>query len=173
MKVCSKCGIEKSFDCFGKNKRLKDGLAHWCKVCCSNAGKEQYQKNKQRVLEYQKQYRAENREQILKTKKVWKAKNREKVTDINRWSKRKATYGISKDQFLSLLDQQNHTCAICDRSVGISSCVDHCHNTGVVRGILCDTCNTALGMLGDDLKGLMRAVEYLKGVKYDIHSKAA
>lgn len=39
--------------------------------------------------------------------------------------------------------------------------VDHCHDTGRVRGMLCHGCNTALGKLGDNVAGLRRALEYL------------
>ena len=44
-------------------------------------------------------------------------------------------------------------------------CVDHCHTTGNVRGLLCDTCNTALGKFRDNIDLLNEAIKYLK--KYE------
>lgn len=162
MKFCTRCKSNKELTEFGKNRRTKDGLSVWCKPCCSEHGKLQYAKSKERVLEYQKQYRKLNLDKVRQTKKIWKAKNKEKVSDINRWSKRKQAYGITKDQFFDLLEKQNNGCAICSKPVGISSAVDHDHDTGKVRGILCDPCNTSLGIFGDNLQGIMNVVSYLE-----------
>lgn len=162
MKVCTRCKTEKELSLFGKNKRTKDGLSVWCKACCSEHGKQQYEKSKDRVLAYQKEYRLANADKIRGVKKSWKAKNKEKVNDINRWSKRKRAYGITKDQFFELLEKQDYGCAICRKTVGISSAVDHDHDTGKVRGILCDPCNTSLGIFGDNLQGVMNVVDYLE-----------
>lgn len=56
------------------------------------------------------------------------------------------------------------TCQICQRteSDGVTMCVDHCHQTGSLRGILCNNCNAAIGMLNDDLGLLAKAAEYLE-----------
>lgn len=53
-------------------------------------------------------------------------------------------------------------CEICRRTSKKALCLDHCHVTGLFRGWLCDLCNRGLGMLGDDLEGLKRAVTYLE-----------
>jgi hypothetical protein len=61
-------------------------------------------------------------------------------------------YGITKQQYDALLDRQGNKCALCPRSfVGYEGkiCVDHCHVTGVVRGILCHWCNYNLGYMED------------------------
>ncbi len=75
-------------------------------------------------------------------------------------------YGLTVDQFNSLLANQNHSCACCKRKEpgGAHNTwhVDHCHVTGTVRGILCYHCNVGIGHLGDDLDGLLKAVEYLR-----------
>jgi len=79
-------------------------------------------------------------------------------------------YGLTIDQAFKILDQQNHTCKICkvkisfDQSDGFSrACIDHCHSTMKVRGILCGNCNTAIGMLGDDITVIQSAASYLQG----------
>lgn len=70
------------------------------------------------------------------------------------------TYGLTLDELNGLADSQGGLCAICgtkpERPV-----VDHCHESGKVRGILCDTCNRCLGLLKDDPTVLMSAAAYL------------
>jgi hypothetical protein len=74
-------------------------------------------------------------------------------------------YGISMQEFHELLEYQNGGCAVCGKpieAVRRRMNVDHCHETGQVRGILCTGCNTGIGHLGDTVEGLQRAIEYLK-----------
>ncbi len=60
-------------------------------------------------------------------------------------------FGINNDQYEAMLEEQNHLCLICNNKddCGRRLAVDHCHTTGKIRGLLCTTCNTALGLLGD------------------------
>lgn len=69
-------------------------------------------------------------------------------------------YGITKADFDSLMLAQGGLCPIC-RDPLTAPHVDHDHRTGAVRGILCMSCNVALGHLGDDVGRVSRAVEYL------------
>jgi hypothetical protein len=71
-------------------------------------------------------------------------------------------YGITKEAFTQMLDNQNHSCAICE--IGInekSSHIDHCHSTGKVRGVLCEKCNKGLGQFDDNVNYLSNAIKYL------------
>lgn len=72
------------------------------------------------------------------------------------------TYGLTLPELDEMKESQDGKCAIClvepERSV-----VDHCHDTGKVRGILCDTCNRAIGLLKDDPEILISAARYLRG----------
>ncbi len=77
----------------------------------------------------------------------------------------KKNYGIAYVHYLELLKQQEGKCAICKRvpdqtehSLGI----DHCHETGVVRGLLCSNCNVGLGNFKDNGEYLEAAYMYLK-----------
>ena len=70
-------------------------------------------------------------------------------------------YGISYDEYEDLLDKAGRKCQICG-GLGQYLCVDHCHETGKVRGILCSSCNKALGTFGDNLEGLLKVVKYLE-----------
>jgi hypothetical protein len=61
----------------------------------------------------------------------------------------RTTYGLSLAEVNALLAQQGSTCASCGDAL-TKFCVDHCHVTGTVRGILCHHCNVALGHLRDN-----------------------
>lgn len=108
------------------------------------------EKHKQSISEYQKKYRIENDFSEYKAK--W---YREKRFD---------KYGITKQDFELMLGLQNHACKICSTSFTetVRPYIDHCHNTGQVRGLLCFHCNTGLGHFKDNKEILSKAVEYLK-----------
>lgn len=85
-------------------------------------------------------------------------------------------YGITLEDFTRLIAKQNFRCKICSRFLhiyqpgkGLSggtrpnvACVDHCHKSGKVRGILCGPCNVAIGKLDDDPKRCRLAARYLE-----------
>ena len=73
-------------------------------------------------------------------------------------------FGINNDQYEAMLEEQNHLCLICNSKddCGRMLAVDHCHTTGRVRGLLCTNCNTALGLFGDKIELLQKALEYIK-----------
>jgi coenzyme F420-reducing hydrogenase beta subunit len=71
----------------------------------------------------------------------------------------KSKYGIDIKQYQTMLNAQSGSCALCEKSDDL--CVDHCHETGKVRGLLCRQCNSAIGKLGDNAAGLQRALSYL------------
>jgi hypothetical protein len=79
----------------------------------------------------------------------------------------RTSYGITVDDYDRMFKMQRGRCAICgttDPGQGKKNlCVDHCHKTKVVRGLLCHTCNRALGLLSDSVKVLEKAATYLKG----------
>ena len=78
------------------------------------------------------------------------------------WMKR---YGITREDYNEWFHSQNGSCAICNvhqNEFGYSLAVDHDHETGKVRGLLCMGCNTGLGKFGDCIEGLEAAIEYLR-----------
>lgn len=91
-------------------------------------------------------------------------KNRDENLVRQRESKYKNNYGISIDQFNDMHSAQGGVCAICGKEStdGKSLHVDHCHDTGSVRGLLCNRCNPALGALGDSVEMLSKAIRYLE-----------
>ncbi len=78
----------------------------------------------------------------------------------------KRNYGITLEVYDRMYEQQNGLCAIC-RLPQLSKrntrfCVDHDHDTGQVRGLLCDSCNRGIGLLKDDPRLLENAAQYLR-----------
>lgn len=86
-------------------------------------------------------------------------------TDTYLWK----TYGVSYEWYLKKLVEQEHKCAICGgegfrmKDRGVLLVVDHCHDTGNVRGLLCHNCNRALGLFKDSAESLKQALTYLEG----------
>lgn len=74
-------------------------------------------------------------------------------------------YGITAEDYARMGRRQRWRCAICGRPpypAGTRLVVDHCHETGRVRALLCHTCNTALGLMGDKAERLDAAARYLR-----------
>jgi hypothetical protein len=71
-----------------------------------------------------------------------------------------AKYGISLDDYLAMYLAQGGLCLICNKKTDL--CVDHCHSTNKVRGLLCDKCNQGIGCLNHDIAQLENAIRYLK-----------
>ena len=89
------------------------------------------------------------------------------VKDIEKRSKFKTQYGITLDDYYSMLKRQGDGCGICkEKTPGGRTkffVVDHCHTTGKVRGLLCTKCNRGLGLFNDNTDKLLNAINYLKG----------
>jgi hypothetical protein len=80
----------------------------------------------------------------------------------------KRRYGIGIDRYNEMLAEQNGSCAICGKAEGneirgkvVALAVDHCHDTGKIRALLCSNCNTALGLFNDDVALLAKARAYV------------
>lgn len=77
------------------------------------------------------------------------------------------TFGVDDSTYQGMLESQQGVCAICKgtNKNGKALAVDHNHATGDIRGLLCISCNTALGKFRDSEELLLRAINYLKGVE--------
>ena len=126
---------------------------------------------------YQKQYREANKDAITKTRRQYERDNAEVIAakrkedywgdrDLAHTKGRQAAqarttkYGITAEEHTALLERQSGVCAICqqpDKRLG----VDHAHETGVVRGLLCNNCNNGLGRFFNDPERLAQAIRYL------------
>ena|ERR1700677_313284 len=134
MKKCPQCNEIKELADFSKDKRRKDGHACWCKECNSAYLRARYKADPVKHAEQGKQWRLEN--------------------PLYRKTANLRDYGLTIEQFDIMRKQQNYCCAICninEDKLPKKLHVDHNHDTGKVRGLLCGNCNTALGLLKENL----------------------
>lgn len=139
---CSKCSLFLPWVAFNINSKGKNGRKSICRKCTQKASKE-----------------------LLDKRKI---ENPEFLVERNRKKMLKSNYGLSLEDYEELLKNQKFKCAICstkENKVSENMFVDHCHKTGVVRGLLCYHCNTLLGMAKDSTDTLKRAVDYLENLK--------
>jgi hypothetical protein len=141
------CGEEKPLDLFYNKKGGRLGKTPSCKLCTDV-------KNKKHA----------NSPSAKKAKEVWKVKNYVR----NRSYDTLTRFGIDYPTYLEEVDtrlaQQGGVCAICHKSPYKGKrgpVLDHCHESGTIRGVLCWTCNSAIGHLEDDPETLHRAIDYL------------
>jgi Recombination endonuclease VII len=90
------------------------------------------------------------------------AEFRERLLERQNERRHALVYGLSKEDYRRLLAAQNGLCAVCDEKPERRLCVDHCHATGEVRGLLCGNCNTAIGLLADDPERMLAAARYVR-----------
>jgi hypothetical protein len=87
-----------------------------------------------------------------------------KYREKKRRSHLKQAYGISAEQYAAMLAAQGGLCGICKKA-DRRLCVDHCHDTQTVGGLLCRMCNLGLGCFNDDPELLRAAIAYLERVR--------
>lgn len=130
---CSKCRKILSFDAFGNQNGGQAGLASRCYHCVNSRRRWRREQDPLRV-----------KRQELKHRKKSRAKR----------------YGMTLEQYDTLLIDQCGRCAICDVQLKVPY-VDHDHTSGAVRGLLCLSCNTGLGHFKDNAQRLARAIAYV------------
>jgi hypothetical protein len=162
MKKCRTCGLEKPLDDFYRASGTKDGHRGECKVCDLERKRQRYLADPETAIARVKRWQQANSDRVNEYHRVRRAKPEVKRADRANHLMRK--YGITIEQYDELLAQQGGGCAICGREPrpDISLHLDHDHETGQLRGILCFRCNNALGDLDDDVSLLREAVRYLE-----------
>lgn len=163
-KICFKCKKEIVLEDFHKHKSHKDGFTSSCKKCNNKTNKHNYKKYKDKRLEWAKKYRLGHKEELKKWGKDWYKKNKDKVKNYALMQK----YGITLDDYNLMFIKQNGCCVICGKhqsEMAHSLAVDHSHESGQVRGLLCDGCNVVLGYTNDDIDILKNMISYLE--KYE------
>ena len=121
---------------------------------------------KQCHSEYMRAYYAADPERKIRHAVLtnrWMRDNPERFARANRAGKIRRSYGITQEVADQTLVAQNGRCAICRHTLDASNPpkIDHCHATGVFRGILCQRCNAGLGLFHDKVEWLERAIAYL------------
>jgi hypothetical protein len=144
---CNTCGGNKPTAEFYKASKLRRGHYATCRLCWD---------------ERSRLYRHMHKEKCSQTRARWAKKNKNKKSALSRKSALKTRYGLSVEAFHSLHDKQEGKCAICQTPLEIASArVDHCHSSGTVRGLLCNSCNIGLGAFRDDPTRLIAAAEFI------------
>lgn len=129
-------------------------------------------KHRKQVYAQTMEWRRKNPEKVKQYRQTYKERHPEKYTEKNFRTK---VYflrqvNLTFDEFKKLLIKQKMVCAICGKpesskhqsgTIRLLS-IDHCHKTNKVRGLLCKKCNSGLGMFGDDITLVEKAVKYLK-----------
>lgn len=103
----------------------------------------------------------EKKQKSREATKRWRVKNKKHVAEYMRRASRRRRYGLSDEIFQELLKIQGGKCAICRDEFTRTPSVDHDHDTGRIRGLLCSPCNTGLGLFKESYARLVSAVEYL------------
>tara|TARA_B100001057_G_scaffold434938_1_gene464927 strand:+ start:171 stop:773 length:603 start_codon:yes stop_codon:yes gene_type:complete len=174
-KVCPQCGEEKAltFDNFYRSKQTKSGFKPWCKPCV-NASNKAYDKanpeqHSRRVVVSRN--RTEERKQRHRDS-VNKHRNRNYLGYRDTNAARK--YGVPKGWYKEQIEKQGGRCRICGVKMLTPEhkkylSVDHNHKTGAVRGVICNGCNTGIGMFKENPVFMEAAIRYLKETANEDH----
>jgi hypothetical protein len=175
---CSVCKCWKLKKEFYKSTRAKNNCRSSCKKCDKLWAREHkdehneynrrwQKKNRNKVNKHQREYRLktgydakwrkENRTKYNLHSKLWRERNLEKIKNLRLIR----CYGLTLDDYNRLAKKQKSKCALCGKKGKLV--VDHCHATDQFRGLICNNCNIGLGLLGDTLAGLQKAIKYLLG----------
>lgn len=171
MLKCTFCHKLKDENEFTKDKQKRNGLRSNCNEC----------KNKQ-TREYKRDKRTNDREWVKKQNKNLRdffKKNPDKAKQYYKTKTKeqhlkymlKRNYNITIEFYNELNEKQGGVCAICKTACVYMDkdgnqftrrlAVDHCHETGNIRGLLCSSCNGGLGLFKDDIKLLKNTIKYL------------
>lgn len=153
--------LERCEEC--KKKQARARRAKWSEA------------NKEREDEMKRAWQAANKERKEETRREWNKRNRDHVNESGKaWKKKNPEamrkyrfkkYGLTVEQYDAMFAAQGGKCAICGtttpRADVADFCVDHDHETGAVRGLLCFACNAGIGQMQDSTRILLSAVDYL------------
>lgn len=114
-----------------------------------NRARKNYEENKEYYAAYSKKYNKDKKE-------YFRQKSRDRLLKIK--------YNMGAEDYTTMLSEQNGGCAICGSppEEGCFLKVDHCHNSEKVRGLLCNNCNTGIGLLKEDIDIMEKAIKYIK-----------
>ncbi len=176
MKVCIKCGNNFSSRTCERCKAEYQRRYRKINAESIHAKRVAYCKKRFEEIKAQKKiYNSKNKEKISKVRKDYRTKNSEKLNDYYQSDERRNAvylrlYGITLETYNILFERQNGVCAGCKRpSKNKRLHVDHVHDdTKRVRGLLCNSCNRALGLLVDNIETLKNLTEYIDPNKKDL-----
>lgn len=182
-KTCVICNQEKGLLEFSIDRSLPDGKRAWCRPCgrtrrksvysarpgwapetqqCSSCGEEKGWDDFHKDLKRERLVRR-CRKCLAAQAKQWHDANRERTRAVNSDRYYRRIYGVGVEVRDALRKRQDNCCAICSTpgTARVPLRLDHDHRTGSIRGLLCHSCNVALGHLDDSPELLQKAKEYL------------
>lgn len=124
-----------------------------------------YKNNTDKILDTARKWRKKNPESVQKIRKRSYRNNIEYMKNKTRRLHILQNYNLTLNDFDVLLNSQDNKCAICESKEPKGKGnfhIDHDHQTGKVRGLLCHKCNTGIGLLNDDIALLNKALQYLE-----------
>lgn len=163
-KKCSVCHVTKSLDKFWKTSaRHLLGVSPWCKECRKAYDRQRRSKSPQKTKDYYRAYYAEHRDAIAARGRAYYHQSSYKKRLYNALYRLRNKYGLTHEEAKNLYQKQRTgNCEICGQKSDKTLHIDHDHITKRVRGILCRSCNLALGFLGDSAHIARQAALYLE-----------
>jgi hypothetical protein len=151
---CGRGHLRTKENCY--ERRRGDRVYLECRTCTHEFGDSlevRRQKDKARYAADPEKWQAMHRRYYAKHKTKTLARN---------WVRQIGKLGCTPDRYERMFTKQSGHCKICGKTQARKLAVDHDHETGTIRGLLCSTCNTGLGCFGDSVDGLRNALEYLQ-----------
>jgi hypothetical protein len=140
---------------------MRDGHRNECKACNLQQRHEKYRSDPAKEIRRVEQWRKDNPGRYAAYQKQRRSRPNVKAADRAGHLRRK--FGLTPEEYEARLAAQGGVCAICERqpAKGRQLDIDHDHQTGEVRGLVCNSCNQGLGLFGEDTFRLMSAAAYL------------
>ena len=161
MKRCKHCGETKPLADFYRDAKAKDGCRPECKTCNLALRARKYAADPKPYIERVKRWQQENADRLNAYRREYRQRPERKRADRDGYLRRK--YGIGVEDYDRMFEAQGGVCAICrkPRPEERTLHVDHDHETGEIRGLLCFRCNNALGDFDEDFDLFQLAADYL------------
>jgi hypothetical protein len=158
---CKHCGEAKPLDEFYADAAARDGRRPECKACTAARRRRWYEANREREIARVKAWQQANAERHNENQR--RRRERPEVKAKEREGHLRRKFNLTQEEYEQLLNGQSGGCAVCAREPkpGKSLHVDHDHETGEVHGLLCFSCNAALGHLGEDRERITALSIYL------------
>lgn len=174
LRKCKQCGIEATAEqemeeLFCKHSQSTHGFRNLCKSCKAEVERkyrkdnyeEYYSSKKERYSKLNPEERSRKAAEQAKARRAKYTPEELKEQQYFRHTKHK--YSVTEEMFYEMLEDQGHSCKICHCTIDRTNInIDHNHETGEVRALLCYNCNTLLGKANDSPKLLKAAFEYLE-----------
>lgn len=156
-RVCKKCAASKPLIAeFFRPHGHAPGFRWTCRECEQKEQVRRYYENPEKYCEISRKYGRANRTERNAARRANRKQNTEREIAV----RRRYLYGITPAEYERTLTEQKGLCVICQRQTKL--CVDHCHKSGRVRGLLCKPCNSYLGTINESEEALMRAIQFVQ-----------